>query len=118
MTWDQGLLTSHLKNSAGMVLGSVHHENHSLTSLSHLARGLQSHPDTHPARTAARDTLARPSEKSECLTNENAMTFQKISRAINDAAELAADAHGKEPPPRYFGSMRRAPPQVREAIAY
>src|SRR5256885_10674410 len=42
--------------------------------------------DTHPARTAARDTLARPSEKSECLTNENAMTFQKISRAINDAA--------------------------------
>src|SRR5256885_16601125 len=74
--------------------------------------------DTHPARTAARDTLARPSEKSECLTNENAMTFQKISRAINDAAELAADAHGKEPPPRYFGSMRRAPPQVREAIAY
>jgi hypothetical protein len=39
MKWDQGLLTSHLKNSAGMALGSIRHEDHSLTSLSHLARG-------------------------------------------------------------------------------
>src|SRR5437879_12615340 len=28
MAWDQGLLTSHRKNSSGIVFGYVHHENH------------------------------------------------------------------------------------------
>src|SRR5712671_1741216 len=43
MKWDQGLLTSHLKNSAGMVLGSVHHEDHSSQVYLNLARAFNRH---------------------------------------------------------------------------
>src|SRR5260370_5530918 len=86
MKWDHGLLTSHLKDSASMVLGYVRNENHRVTSLSQLARGLQVARCRHRCEEAIRNEREIGRFSTPLLTE----TTVRYSRPISSLMIIAS----------------------------
>src|SRR5258708_12165843 len=86
MEGDDGRLNRQVKNSASIVLGYVHNENHRVTSLSQSARGLQVARCRHRCEAAIRNER----EIGRFSTPLLAETTVRYSRPISSLVIIAS----------------------------